>query len=210
MGRLFFPLLMHLHQVSDKIGKWTMNKKIKDESGIALVISLLIMVLLTILGTAAIMTSTTDVKISENFKRSSNAFYVAEAGIEAGVDFLGSNFSSADGWSSHLETWIYGSASTGVALSTLDSNLDSNAFYKVYVVDDEPGELSWITDEDGVLNIDKNKKVVIRSTGTYGNPATATVTLEAYVEFDQGYDSYGGKDLTSGNTNVASGEATWD
>lgn len=193
-----------------------MDKKIKDESGIALVISLLIMVLLTILGTAAIMTSTTDVKISQNFKQSSNAFYAAEAGIEDGIAFLGSNFDSTDGWSGHLKTWIKGSAGAGAALST-----DSNAYYKVYVEDDEPvaydagppvveEDFIWITDEDADFNIDKNKKVMIRSTGTYGNPATAKVILEAYVEFDQGYDSYGGKDLTSGNTNVTSGEATWD
>lgn len=191
-----------------------MNKKIiiKDESGVALVIALLIMVLLTILGTAAIMTSTTDVKIAANFKKSTNAFYAAEAGIEAGMDLLQSPgaFDANTGWNSLLTTYIYGDASSGTALST-----DTNASYAVRVLDDEllddAGEtvMLWdVADEDdgGNVNTDTNRKVIIESTGRYGS---STVKLEAYVEYDQGYDSYGGKDLTSGNTNVASGESTW-
>ena len=59
--------------------------------------------------------------------------------------------------------------------------------------------------------MDKNFKIYLRSVGilTIGGSTAATTTLEVLVEFDQGYDSYGGKDLTSGNTNVATGKATW-
>lgn len=176
--------------------------KINNESGVALVIALLIMVLLTILGTAAIMTSTTDVKIAANFKKSTNAFYAAEAGIEAGMDFLNSPgiFDATTGWNLFL--------GNNVPLGTTNTEVTTgaNAFYTISAKDDEPTVLSWVTDEDGNTATDNNLKIIITSVGTY---SSSTVTLEAYIQYDRGYDSYGGKDLTSGNTNVASGKATW-
>lgn len=194
--------------------------KIKDESGVALVVALLIMVILTILGTAAIMTSTTDVKIAGNFKKSTNAFYAAEAGIEAGMLYLESNFSPTTGWNTLLTTYIYGDSSSGTALST-----DAKASYAVQVFDDEDeiveGSGNWYTDaagnrvigwnvtsenDGGIVTTDDNRQIILRSTGRYGS---SIVTLDAYIEFDPGYNSYGGKDLTTGNTNVAGGEATW-
>lgn len=183
--------------------------KIKGESGIALVVALLIMVLITILGTAAIMTSTTDLKISQNFKKSSDSFYAAEAGIEAGMDFLGSNYDSTNGWNDELGD---------VTIIAAGTSIGPNAFYTVTILDDDPEApagtanpdgLSWVTDENDDTSTDNNQKVIIRSVGTYGATASATATLEAYIEFDQGYDSYGGKDLTSGGTNVATGKAVW-
>jgi len=60
----------------------------QDERGIALVISLLIMVVLTVLGIAVIMNVNTEISISENAKDSKQAFYVAEAGLQSGINQL--------------------------------------------------------------------------------------------------------------------------
>lgn len=55
---------------------------LKDEKGAALVISLLFLTLLSVLGVAGIITSSTDVKIASNYRSSIQAFYAAEAGAE--------------------------------------------------------------------------------------------------------------------------------
>lgn len=184
-----------------------MNIKIKDESGVALVVALLIMVLLTVLGTAAITTTTTDVKISSNFKDSTDAFYAAETGLETAREYLQSNFSATNGWSDFLtsgnqfiETGIYGTVTTG----SLNLIPLGNTTFGVFILDDDG--FAWVSDENGNYTTDSNKKVLVTSKGADG---TATVILQEYIEFFQGYDSYGGKDLTTGNTNVSSGEATW-
>lgn len=55
---------------------------LKDEKGIALVVALLFLTLLSLLGIAGIITSSTDTKIAGNDLSGAKAFYTAEAGIE--------------------------------------------------------------------------------------------------------------------------------
>ncbi|MFH1147128.1 MAG: PilX N-terminal domain-containing pilus assembly protein [Pseudomonadota bacterium] len=58
------------------------GSSIRNEKGIALVAALLFLMVLTLLGTTAIMISSTDIKIGGNFKNSKTAFYDAEAGVQ--------------------------------------------------------------------------------------------------------------------------------
>ena len=60
----------------------------QEESGALLIASLLMMVLLTIVGGAALTNSVIETKISANFKKSSSAFYIADAGIEDAKAFI--------------------------------------------------------------------------------------------------------------------------
>ena len=53
-----------------------------DEKGIAFVAGLFVVAVLLLLGTTAVMTSTTDLKISTNYKTGGQAFYAAESGVE--------------------------------------------------------------------------------------------------------------------------------
>ena len=55
---------------------------LKDNKGAALIISLFIMLLLALIGAAALMSSSTETKISGNVMTSKKAFYAAEAGLE--------------------------------------------------------------------------------------------------------------------------------
>ena len=55
---------------------------INNEKGIVLVVVIMLMAVLVLLGTTAIMLTTTDMKISSNYRSSSQAFYIAEAGLE--------------------------------------------------------------------------------------------------------------------------------
>ena len=58
------------------------RESLRDEKGMVLVVALLLISVLLLLGTTAVMTSTTDMKISTNYKTGAMAFYIAEAGAE--------------------------------------------------------------------------------------------------------------------------------
>ncbi len=62
-----------------------MLKKLKNEEGFTLLIFLSLLLMLTMIGIAAVMTSTTDVNIAGNDLKSINTFYAAEAGLEKAI-----------------------------------------------------------------------------------------------------------------------------
>jgi Tfp pilus assembly protein PilX len=55
---------------------------LNDQSGAALVIALLMMVVLTLIGLASTFTSTFEIKLSGNKRGSTNAFYSADSGAQ--------------------------------------------------------------------------------------------------------------------------------
>jgi hypothetical protein len=54
----------------------------KNQSGAALVIALVMMIILTLIGLASIFTSTFDIKISGNKRGSTDAFYSSDCGVQ--------------------------------------------------------------------------------------------------------------------------------
>ena len=70
------------------------NSILKNQSGAALVIALVMMVVLTLIGLASIFTSTFEMKISGNKKGSTDAFYRGEGGIQV-VTARVENFSTS-------------------------------------------------------------------------------------------------------------------
>jgi hypothetical protein len=64
---------------------------IKNESGVALVTGLIILVLLTAIGTYAINMTQIDQTLSSNLKASKQAFYIADGGIEWGKQQIRTN-----------------------------------------------------------------------------------------------------------------------
>ena len=57
-------------------------RPLNNQNGVVLVTAILIMSALVLLGSTAVMTTSTDIKMSGNYKTSEQAFYAAEAGIE--------------------------------------------------------------------------------------------------------------------------------
>lgn len=53
----------------------------KNEKGMVLPLGLMFLAIISILGTTAVIVTTTDIKIGSNYKLSQQAFYAAEAGI---------------------------------------------------------------------------------------------------------------------------------
>jgi len=62
-----------------------------NQKGSALVVSLLILILLSFIGIAGVMTSSRDMDISLNQKERNNAFYTAEAGLELAMGLAKNN-----------------------------------------------------------------------------------------------------------------------
>lgn len=62
--------------------------RIRNEKGMILITVLLLMAIVALLGTMAINTSTVDVQIAGNLKRSATAFGGAEAGVDVSVPII--------------------------------------------------------------------------------------------------------------------------
>lgn len=73
----------------------TKNKLfLKNQSGAALVIALMILVVLTVIALSSSITSITEIKLSGNKRGSTDAFYTADGGIQAAIANL-SNFNAS-------------------------------------------------------------------------------------------------------------------
>jgi hypothetical protein len=64
------------------------NERLADERGIALIIALMAMMLLTALGAAVVMVSNTETHIAGNYRNSQEALYAADAAVERVVQDL--------------------------------------------------------------------------------------------------------------------------
>lgn len=70
-----------------------MVSKLKNNKGMAMIIVIPILLMITILGISAVFNSNTDMDISGSVKRSSQAFYIAEAGLERAInEYIWGNF----------------------------------------------------------------------------------------------------------------------
>ena len=140
------------------------NRLLKNQDGMVLLTSLMLMVILFVLGTTAYLITSNDLKIGGNFKTSKQAFYVAEAGIQHAVGLL-------------REREDYDAILQNNAI-LIGSDADfAGGTYDVVVTDNDDG--------DGNLNLDQDKKVYITSTGSKDG-ATAAIRvlfLGNYVPF---------------------------
>ena len=64
------------------------DRSLRSENGIALIIALMAMLFMMALGSALMLSTTTETKIANNFRNSSEALYAADAGLERSMDDL--------------------------------------------------------------------------------------------------------------------------
>lgn len=64
------------------MGMKTNRTLVKDQSGAALVVALIMMIVLTLIGLASVFTSTFEIKLSGNKRGSTDAFYAADSGVQ--------------------------------------------------------------------------------------------------------------------------------
>jgi len=84
-----------------------------DENGMVTAVALLLMAVLTLLGTAAVVVTSTDILIGGNYKVSEQAFYAAEAGVEetrgrlrstAGANLIADTSPTSTQWRAYIGT----------------------------------------------------------------------------------------------------------
>jgi cytoskeletal protein CcmA (bactofilin family) len=156
---------------------------LQDESGVALVTGLVIMVLLTAIGTYAIHMTEIDETIAGNLKTSKQAFYVAEAGIQHAKTFLNQNKGK---WGDYAYATLDDAKATPLIPST---QLSTMGTYTVTIQDAG------------------NNARSIRSTGTTASNASAVIeNLVRLGPFNPGKALTVGGDLTvSGSAAVNGG-----
>jgi Tfp pilus assembly protein PilX len=145
-----------------------MFTKIDNQKGSALLVTLSILVLLSFLGISSVITSDIDMGISGNEKRSKQAFYVAEAGLERAVaDYISTNFGDENiSPMVDLFSWIENQAGVHVYDSVA---LGNNCNYSVQITSvNNPG-----ASEPFIECRDVN----VRSVGQYGNSAESATLL---------------------------------
>ena len=59
------------------------HSTLKDQSGVALVIAILMLLILTLIGTASVTTSTYEIRLSGSKRGSTDAFYATDGGIQS-------------------------------------------------------------------------------------------------------------------------------
>lgn len=163
------------------------RKGICGERGAALITSLIILTLLTLLGIAATNTSILETMISSSERTHAEAFYAAEAGIE----HLRRNFKSifveknaakiAAGVASDWDFVLNGSqagvdAATGInydggARWITDGDLDSIYLYNVTV---------WNNDDGGSATNDTDSVIMMRADASVPNGGMASIEISLF------------------------------
>jgi hypothetical protein len=129
-----------------------------------LVIALIFLVVLSLMGIAAIMTSTSTTSIFGGLRRADEALYNAEAGIEAARRIIAQENPNFD--------QVYADGGKLPGLGNIDGVVVcGNGSYQVRVINDES--------DDGGPTRENNGIYIIRSTGIVGD---AVKTLEVVVE----------------------------
>ncbi len=197
---------------------------LSNERGVALVLSLMMLLALTGLLLAFLSVSALEPQISKNIADTARARYLAEAGIEVGFNML-VNTGATD--INQMFTPTLTGATTGgtpgpwvalIANGTLSGVTTGGAAaeeafagrYNVVVRNDylaSDQALTGLTSNDATPAIDTNKIVIVRSTGTFNG---ATKTIEVVVRRAQLPPFPGAVNLPGLQTDTLVNDTTFD
>ncbi|MEK9629850.1 MAG: hypothetical protein VW455_12630 [Nitrospinota bacterium] len=149
-----------------------MKNYLRKEDGVALPITILILVVMGGLAIVATQWSTQDVERTEKYYKTREAFYIAEAGVQQAIDLMNYDSSgnspgdeiAAGGFDNVLSNFISNNSSQLSNVSFADGT------FNVTVTDND--------DNDGDTSDDDDNTLIITSVGTKGD---YSVTLEAIV-----------------------------
>ncbi|MEE8400191.1 MAG: hypothetical protein V3S89_14355, partial [Desulfobacterales bacterium] len=182
----------------------TIERMLSDQKGFILPIGLMFLAVLGVMGTTAMVVTTTDIRIGMNHRASVQAHYAAVAGYEetrarlalpsSNVDYIGLGTPDAD-WRGYIgDTTVdfgsdsYISDADHVSYAGLQGGLDYTVMIK-YKTDVATGNLLLWGDDDGdyvntVNMTDGLPIVMIESRGTVdGSSRTITVEARGSVPF---------------------------
>jgi Tfp pilus assembly protein PilX len=104
---------------------------LREEKGVALVIALLMLLILTLIGISSIGTTTFETSISGNERVRTDAFYAAEAGIQVAINQLPDNTNAIPKTKINEDSYYWSGASKdeGSPKSLASLGLDPKAGY---------------------------------------------------------------------------------
>ena len=162
---------------------------LSDEKGMVLPLGLMFLAIIALLGTTAVIVTTTDLKIGSNYSTSEQAFYAAEAGIEEARARLRKNADvliriddghpTSDEWMRYIGTDVKAQGKGWINGNPMHAKVNSLSDLD-YVVEikhqtDTSGNVLYWGDPDGDGSSQRN------SDGTYsGNKNIYLVTSEGF------------------------------
>lgn len=164
--------------------KRCVNKIAHDEGGMVLVAALLILTILLAISTTAVMQTSTDVKISGNYKTGRQAFYNADAGVQFALAQI------EEGLKSDPPTFVFPSTGSPVALSY---TTPSGYSFILSSISKDAGANSYSFTSTG--NGPNNSKTVIEATfekdsaidyGIFGDQKSDTKSGGLMLSYDSG------------------------
>jgi len=197
---------------------------LRNEKGAVFITALFVLLLLTIIGIAAITTTTTDLQIAGNQKLHSMAFYAAEAGIEVGRELL-DDLKKADSnnWSKLLDgtsfTWEGEEITTDCVDDCAPDDSSSDRYLdEVLAANGTSPDVGqarfrlWVRDNDDLdspYDVDTDDTIVLTSIGEYqiGFLNKVTVKIETQVRYTGGGGQYAQEHYGNDSSGVAAGES---
>lgn len=163
-----------------------LSKKLQNEEGFVLIVSLMMLVVLMIIGIAATNTTTIELQISGNDKSSTQTFYQAEAVTVEAMQIFSSidDLADAPAWMLPSGTGVFPAGAAAAAECTA---MRDNA--------------SWTGDEDGDGTLNSNPSAAVD-----GEMITVHRGVVAGGSLDLGsarlnsFDVYGRSQLNNGTT----------
>ena len=171
----------------------------KNEKGMVLPLGLMFLAIIAILGTTAVIVTTTDLKIGSNYRASEQAFYAAEAGIEEArarlrenaADHINDNHPASDQWRAYIGDDVKAQGKGYNSGNTMHINVPSIQSDLVYVVEikhqtDASGNILYWGDPDGdgksQRNIDGtysgNKNIYLVTSYGYSGTSNKIINVE--------------------------------
>jgi hypothetical protein len=173
---------------------------LRQESGVALTTSLMLMAVLTLMGTAAIVTGIIETKIGGNYKTSAQAFYTAETGLEeararlraqTAADAIDTS-STPPQWKAYIASGVYPQATALQKAVALGYNATNHSLYYsrqstldytvvIEPVAGTPGQLR-ITSHGAISNAQKRLQMVVVQPPAFAVPAALYVETNTRVQ----------------------------
>ena len=157
-----------------------MGPAMKNNDGMALLITLLIVMVLSTVGMSSMLVSATDSKIAANYKKQAQAFNLAEAGIQRAVatlrdDVLWRGDETTNPQTSTVTPSVGGTPGT-VTVTLTDSTNDGNGIYDGLL----PAGYVKLVSEAGFADSFQRIEALVRLTPdgstTANSPAAAVIT----------------------------------
>jgi Tfp pilus assembly protein PilX len=158
-----------------------------NEKGMVLPLGLMFLAIIAIMGTTAVVVTTTDLKIGSNYRASEQAFYAAEAGLEEARARL-------RGTSSILDNPDYAG----------DPATNPDATWSAYILTSS----TWTTSDDP--NYDSNYKNYIPTSTSHTATAPAANSLQSNISYWVKIRHKREADLLTGETYTDGGSTTND